>query len=201
MARVLVGCEYSGVVRDAFAAAGHDAWSCDFLPTDRPGQHYQGDIADMLKQKWDLAIFHPPCTFLANSGVCWLTKDTTGVRHKEMEQGAAFFKSLLDADIPRICVENPIQHKYAQALIRTPYTQIIQPWMFGHLEQKATCLWLKNLPKLVATDNVKTEMMKLTSKERQRLHYLPPSADRWKIRSTTFSGIAAAMASQWGPLL
>ena len=199
--RVLVGCEFSGTVRRAFQAVGCEAWSCDLIASDDNSPfHFQGDIAEMLKQKWDLGIFHPPCTYLANSGVCWLAKDHTGTRRAEMIKGAAFFNSLLNADIPRICVENPIQHGEARGQIRL-YTQIIQPWMFGHMEQKATCLWLKNLPKLQPTDNVHSEMMKLAPRERQRLHYLPPSADRWKIRSTTFQGIATAMATQWGPLL
>ncbi len=186
--RVLVACEYSGTVRDAFLARGHDAISCDFLPTDKPGPHYQGDVLNILNDGWDLMIAHPSCTYLANSGVCHLHTDPA--RWQLLDEGAAFFKTLLDAPIPKICVENPIMHKYAKERIDgVKQTQIIQPWMFGHTEQKATCLWLKNLPPLVPTDNVKDAMMLLPIKERQRLHYLPPSEDRWKIRSKTYDGI------------
>ena len=194
--RVLVACEYSGIVRDAFIAHGHDAMSCDILPTDVPGPHYQGDVRDVLGDGWDMVIAHPPCTYLSNSGVSWLYRKPG--RWGQMEDGAAFFKLFLDIDVPRIAVENPIMHKHAIALIGSKQSQVVQPWMFGHMEQKATCLWLKGLPPLVETNNVKKEMLKLPDNERQRIHYLPPGPNRWKERSKTFQGIASAMADQWG---
>lgn len=197
--RVLVACEYSGTVRDAFIALGHDAMSCDLLPTDAPGPHYQGDVFDIINDGWDLMIAHPPCTYLSNSGVSWLYKDES--RWKDMIEGAVFFRKLKESSIPRIAVENPIMHKYAKQIIGANQSQVVQPWMFGHTEQKATCLWLKGLPELKPTNDVKEEMMKLTKQERQRLHYLPPSAERWKIRSKTYEGIAQAMAEQWGSSL
>ena len=194
--RVLVACEYSGVVRDAFRAKGHYAMSCDLLPTDVPGEHYEGDVFDIIDDDWDLMVAHPPCTFLSNSGVQHLHKDTK--RWLDLFDGAEFFKKLLDADIPKIAVENPIMHKYAKRLIGdVKQSQVVQPWMFGHLEQKATCLWLKGLPTLTETNNVKVGMMKLPKSERERLFHLPPSKDRWKLRSTTYRGIATAMARQW----
>jgi len=197
--KVLVACEYSGTVRDAFRALGHDAVSCDLLPTDRPGPHYQGDVFDLIGDGWDLMIAHPPCTYLTNSGVSWLHKDPE--RWERLNEGAAFFKALLNAPIQFKAIENPIMHKYAKDRIGgIKQTQIIQPWMFGHMEQKATCLWLTGLPPLTPTNNVKAEMLKLPDNERQRLHYLPPSPDRWKLRSTTYQGIADAMADQWGGL-
>lgn len=197
--RVLVACEYSGRVRDAFIRRGHDAMSCDILPTDSPGPHYQGDVQNILGDNWDLMVAHPPCTYMTNSGVTWLHKDPT--RWAKLDDAAAFFKMLLDAPIEKIAVENPIMHKYAKERIGgVKQTQVVQPWMFGHTEQKATCLWLKNLPPLVPTNDVKAEMLQLPDNERQRLHYLPPSADRWKLRSTTYMGIAEAMADQWGTL-
>ena len=195
--KVLVACEYSGRVRDAFRARGHHAVSCDILPTDVAGPHHEGDVRDILGEGWDLMIAHPPCTYLTNSGVTWLHKDPS--RWAKLDDGAAFFKMLLAAPIERIAVENPIMHKYAKERIGgVKQSQVIQPWMFGHTEQKATCLWLKNLPLLQPTNNVKEQMMALPDNERQRLHYLPPSADRWKKRSETFQGIADAMAEQWG---
>jgi len=195
--KVLISCEYSGRVRDAFIAMGHDAMSCDLLPTDAAGPHYQGDVFDLDLTQFDLMIAHPPCTYLTNAGVTWLHRDKE--RWAMLDDGAAFFKRLLEAPIPRICIENPIMHKYAKERIGgVKQSQVIQPWMFGHMEQKATCLWLKGLPLLQPTNNVKEEMMKLPDNERQRLHYLPPSADRWKLRSTTYQGIASAMAEQWG---
>lgn len=197
--RVLVACEYSGRVRDAFIRRGHEAMSCDILPTDSPGPHYQGDVQNILGDNWDLMVAHPPCTYMTNSGVTWLHKDPT--RWAKLDDAAAFFKLLLDAPIEKIAVENPIMHKYAKERIGgVKQTQVIQPWMFGHTEQKATCLWLKNLPPLAPTNDVKAEMLQLPDNERQRLHYLPPSADRWKLRSTTYMGIAEAMADQWGAL-
>jgi len=195
--RVLVACEYSGTVRDAFKARGHYAMSCDILPTDVPGEHYQGDVFDILNDGWDLMVAHPPCTYLTNSGVSWLHKDPS--RWEKLDEGAAFFKALLEAPIDKIAVENPIMHKYAKERIGgVKQSQVVQPWMFGHMEQKATCLWLKGLPLLTETNNVKQAMMELPDNERQRLHYLPPSADRWKIRSKTYEGLAHAMAEQWG---
>ena len=197
--RVLVACEYSGRVRDAFIRRGHDAMSCDILPTDSPGPHYQGDVQNILGDNWDLMVAHPPCTYMTNSGVTWLHKDPT--RWAKLDDAAAFFKLLLDAPIEKIAVENPIMHKYAKERIGgVKQTQVIQPWMFGHTEQKATCLWLKNLPPLAPTNDVKAKMLQLPDNERQRLHYLPPSADRWKLRSTTYMGIAEAIADQWGAL-
>jgi hypothetical protein len=194
--RVLVACEYSGVVREAFCAKGHDAWSCDLLPTEIPGKHHEGDIFEIINDGWDLMVAHPPCTYLSNSGVSWLHKDKS--RWQKMEEGALFFKRLLDANIPKKAIENPIMHKYAKDIIGRKQTQIVQPWMFGHTESKATCLWLDGLSQLKQTDNVKEEMIKLPDSQRQRLHYLPPSPGRWKERSRTFKGIAQAMAEQWG---
>jgi hypothetical protein len=197
--KILVACEYSGTVRNAFIRRGHDAMSCDLLPTDAPGPHYQGDVSDILNDGWDLMIAHPPCTYMTNSGVTWLHKDPT--RWAKLDDAAAFFSTLLNAPIPRIAIENPIMHKYAKERIGgIKQTQVIQPWMFGHMEQKATCLWLKGLPALIPTNNVKEQMLQLPASERQRLHWLPPSPDRWKIRSATYKGIAEAMAEQWETL-
>ena len=182
--KVLVACEYSGTVRDAFIAAGHEALSCDLLPTDNPGPHYQGDVRDVLSDGWDLMIAHPPCTHLAVSGARWF-------KDKQAEQAEAldFVRLLLDAPIERIALENPVS--VISSRIRKP-DQIIQPWQFGHGETKATCLWLKGLPKLTPTE--------IVDGREARVHKLPPSADRWKIRSTTYKGIAEAMAQQWGTL-
>ncbi len=197
--RVLVACEFSGAVRDAFIKKGHDAWSCDILPGEGKyhDKHKQGDVLALLNQSWDMMIAHPPCTYLSNSGVMWLHRQEG--RWDKMREALNFWEKLANADIPRICIENPIQHKYAKE-VTGQQSQVIQPWMFGHKEQKATCLWLKNLPLLEPTDNVKEEMMKLPDNQRQRLHYLPPGPDRAKLRSTTFQGIADAMADQWGTL-
>jgi site-specific DNA-cytosine methylase len=183
--KVLVACEYSGTVRDAFAAKGHDAWSCDLLPTDKPGQHFQCDVLEIIYSKyfqWDLMIAHPPCTHLAVSGARWF-------KDKAEEQKAAlqFVKYLMDAPVPKICIENPVS--IISSHIRKP-DQCIQPWMFGHGETKKTCLWLKNLPPLVGLKRVPGRVA--------RIHNLPPSEDRWKQRSTTYQGIADAMAQQWG---
>lgn len=166
--------------------------SCDLLPTDVPGPHYQGDVRDVIHAQWDLMIAHPPCTHLAVSGAAWFKEKKVDGR-----QAAAisFFMEMIKADIPMICVENPVC--VMSSLYRKP-DQIIQPYMFGHKETKATCLWLKGLSPLVSTNNVKEETMALPEKERMRVHYLPPSADRWKERSKTFQGVAEAMASQWG---
>ena len=194
--KVLIACEYSGIVREAFTAKGHDAWSCDLLPTEIPGKHHLGDIFEIINDGWDLMVAHPPCTYLSNSGVSWLHKDKS--RWQKMEDGALFFKRLLEVDIQKKAIENPIMHKYAKDIIGRKQTQIVQPWMFGHAESKATCLWLEGLPPLKETHNVKEEMLKLPDSQRQRLHYLPPSPDRWKERSRTFKGIADAMAESWG---
>jgi hypothetical protein len=199
MKNILIGCEYSGTVREAFKKLGFNSWSCDLLPTDIPGQHFQCDVREILHKNWDLAIFHPSCTYLTNSGVCHLKTDPS--RWAKLDEAGEFFRLLLNAPIPRIAIENPIPHKYAVERIGRKYDQIIQPWQFGHTESKATCLWLKNLPKLVETNNVKAEMMLLPDRERQRLHYLPPSPDRWKIRSKTYQGIADAIADQWSKVL
>lgn len=196
---VLIACEYSGRVRDAFAKMGHFAMSCDLLPTEIPGHHYQGDVSDIINMGWDLLIAHPPCTYLTNSGVSWLHKDPS--RWGLLDEGAAFFRMFLDATIPFKCIENPIMHKYAKERIGgVKQSQVIQPWMFGHMEQKATCLWLKGLPLLQPTNIVKVEMMKLPKRERERLHYCSPGPDRWKERSRTYQGVADAMAAQWGSL-
>lgn len=195
--KVLVACEFSGTVRDAFLKKGHDAVSCDILEGDGDGPHYQGDIRDILHNGWDLIIAHPPCTYLANSGVSWLHKDES--RWPKLDAAADFFNLFLDLPNQKICVENPIMHKYAKERIgNRNQSQVIQPWMFGHLEQKATCLWLRGLPLLKETKNVKEEMLALTPAERQKLHWLPPSPTRWKLRSKTYQGIADAMADQWG---
>jgi len=199
--KVLIACEFSGTVRDAFTAKGHDAISCDFLPSDTKGNHYQGDVFDIIDNNFDLMIAHPPCTYLANSGVSWLySKNGTRneSRWENMREGAEFFKRLLETDILKIAIENPIMHGHARAIIGQKYTQIIQPWMFGIKESKATCLWLKGLPLLKEVNNVKTEMLLLPKNQAQRLHYLPPSIDRWKLRSKTFPEIARAFADQWG---
>ena len=182
--QVLVACEYSGAVRDAFRALGHDAMSCDLLPTDADGPHYCGDVRDVLNDGWDLMIAHPPCTHLAVSGARWF-------KDKLPEQGEAldFVRLLLSAPIPRIALENPVS--IISSRIRKP-DQVIQPWQHGHGETKATCLWLKGLPKLQPSNVVEGR--------EQRIWKLPPSANRWKERSRTFPGIAAAMASQWGIL-
>lgn len=196
--RVLVACEYSGAVRDAFLRAGHDAMSCDLLPTDAPGPHHQGDVFDVLGDGWDLMIAHPPCTYLTNSGVRWLHSDPT--RWQDMVDGAVIFRDLLNAPIPRVAVENPVMHGYAAKIVGQRQTQVIQPWMHGHPETKATGLWLRNLPPLTETDNVRAHMLTLPKAERSRIHYAAPGPDRWKLRSTTYAGIAAAMADQWGRL-
>lgn len=179
--KVLVACEFSGVVRDAFRARGHDAWSCDLLPSETYGPHYQRDVRDVLGYGWDLMIAHPPCTHLAVSGARWF-KDKV----QEQAEALEFVRLLLDAPIERIALENPIS--IISSRIRKP-DQIIQPWQFGHGEVKATCLWLKNLPKLEPTNVVEGRYAKV--------HLMPPGPDRWKERSRTYAGIAEAMASQW----
>jgi hypothetical protein len=183
--KVLVACEYSGRVREAFRKLGHDAWSCDLLPAeDNSPYHYQGDVMAIINDEWDLMIAHPPCTHLAVSGARWF-KD----KRQEQEDALDFVAGLLGANIPMIALENPIS--VISSRIRKP-DQIIQPWMFGHGETKATCLWLKNLPKLEPTNIVEGR--------ENRVHRMSPGPDRWKERSRTFQGIADAMAQQWGGL-
>jgi hypothetical protein len=189
--RILVACEYSGRVRDAFIAKGLDAMSCDLLPTDAPGPHYQGDVRDVLDYPWDLMIAHPPCTHLSVSGAAHFSDKRMDGRQ---QSAVSFFMMLARSGIPQIAIENPVC--IMSSLWRKP-DQIINPWEFGHKEQKQTCLWLKNLPLLQSTNNVKEEMMELPKNERERLHYLPPSAGRAKLRSLTYQGIADAMADQW----
>ncbi|MCK9571290.1 DNA cytosine methyltransferase [Candidatus Pacearchaeota archaeon] len=182
--KILIGCEFSGIVRDAFAAPGHDAWSCDLLPSELPGQHIRGDIRGILSDGWDLAIFHPPCTHLAVSGARWFKN-----KQKEQAEALNFVRRLMDAPIEKICIENP--KSVISTQIRKP-DQIIQPRMFGHGETKETHLWLKNLPKLQPTDIVDGRI--------PRVHHATPGPDRWKERSRTLPGIARAMASQWSDL-
>ena len=197
--KVLIGCEFSGVGRRAFRAVGCDAWSCDLLPAeDGSPYHIQGDVLGVLDQGWDLMIGHPPCTFLSNSGVSHLYKP--GTRWKDLIAGAVFFRQLLNAPIDHVCIENPVMHKYAASIIGRRQDQTIQPYDHGHPESKRTALWLRGLPLLKPSQDVKADYLKAPANIGQRLHYLPPSPDRWKIRSTTFSGIAKAMADQWGQL-
>ena len=183
--RVLVACEYSGRVRDAFAKRGHTAVSCDLLPSDSPhGWHVKGDVLELLDKGWDLLIAHPPCTHLAVSGARhFAAKQASGVQAEALD----FVRALLAAPVERIALENPVSIISSQ--IRKP-DQVIHPWQFGHGETKATCLWLKGLPKLVPTNVVEGR--------ENRVHRMPPSTDRWKLRSTTYQGIADAMADQWG---
>lgn len=190
--KVLIACEYSGTVRDAFTALGHDATSCDLLPTDSPGKHYQGNVMDIINDGWDLMVCHPPCTHLAVSGARWFHKKQT-----EQQEALDFVRKLLDAPIEKICLENPVS--IISSKIRKP-DQIIQPYMFGHEATKTTCLWLKNLPPLTPTNMVGKGERHITKGGRSlpKWYNLPPSDDRWKIRSATFKGIAEAMASQWG---
>lgn len=197
-ARVLVACEFSGTVRRAFAERGFDAWSCDLLPSeDRSNRHIIGDARDLLHDKWDLLIVcHPPCTRLCNSGVRWLSVPPPGRDRdelwQELDAAAALFSAFWTAPIERIAIENPVMHHHAKERIADyrPFAQSIQPWQFGHPETKRTCLWLKRLPPLVPTNVVEGRAA--------RVHRMPPSPDRWRERSRFFSGIAAAMADQWG---
>lgn len=186
--RVLVACEFSGIVRDAFAARGHDAWSCDLLPCENPdsfyGHHYKRPVEEVLNYCWDLMICHPPCTHLCVSGARWFAK-----KHLEQKAALDFVRLLLAAPITRIALENPVS--VISSCVRKP-DQIIQPWQFGHGETKATCLWLKNLPLLVPTNIVEGR--------EARVHRMPPGPDRWRERSRTFQGIADAMAAQWSDL-
>ena len=185
--KVLIACEFSGTVRDAFLARGHDAVSCDMLPTEAPGPHYQGDVRDILGDGWDLLIGHPPCTHLAVSGARWFPE-----KRQEQEDALAFVSLLLDAPIRRVCIENPVS--IISSRIRKP-TQIVQPWQFGHPETKATCLWLNGL--LPLQPIVSGQWSEVEGRE-ARIHKMPPSPNRWKERSKTYPGIAKAMAEQWG---
>lgn len=194
---VLVACEYSGVVRDAFTRKGHYAVSCDFLDSEKPGMHYKGNVLDILySYHWDLLIGHPECTYVCNSSAKHLyidMKKENGInqeRWNNMIKGAEFFKTLWNAPVEKICLENPIMLGHAKKLIGIKQSQIIQPWMFGHGETKATCLWLKGLSLLQPTNIVEGR--------EQRIHKMGPSPDRWKERSRTFEGIGDAFAEQWG---
>ena len=180
--KVLVACEYSGRVRDAFRALGHEAMSCDLLPTEVEGPHHVGDVTELLHMGWDLMIAHPPCTHLAVSGSRWFK-----YKVKEQAEALVFVQTLMDAPVPRIAIENPVS--VISSRIRKP-DQIIQPWQFGHGETKATCLWLKGLPKLTPT--------KVVDGREARVHRMSPGPNRWKERSRTYHGIAEAMAAQWG---
>lgn len=190
--KVLVACEYSGIVRDAFIARGHDALSCDFLATESIGPHYQGDVRDIIDEGWDLMIAFPPCTYLCSSGMHWTTR---GLRDPKLTEDALdFVRFLLDAPINKIALENPIG--CISTRIRKP-DQIINPWQYGHPESKKTCLWLKNLPPLQPT-NILTKNGKYWDNQTPSgQNRLGPSSDRWKIRSKTYKGIAEAMAEQW----
>jgi len=196
--KILVACEFSGIVRNAFAAKGHDAWSCDLLPSeDGSNRHITGDARDLLGGDWDLLmVAHPPCTRLCNSGVRWLSKPPPGRNVQEMwqdlDEGAALFSTFWNAPIARICIENPVMHKHAKARIKNykEQAQSVQPWQYGHGETKRTCLWLKSLPLLTPTDIVEGR--------EARVHRMPPGPERWKERSRFFPGIASAMADQWG---
>lgn len=196
MGRVLIACEFSGVVRDAFLARGHHAISCDLEPTERAGNHICGDVLTVLDGDWDLVIAHPPCTFLANSGVKHLyiegrkENGRDEQRWQNMALAAEFFRAFLSAKAVRVAIENPIQHKHCKL---PPSDQIVQPWMFGHGETKATCLWLKNLSPLKLTN--------IVDGRKPRVHYESPGPNRQKNRSRSFEGIAKAMADQWGALL
>ena len=184
--KILIACEFSGIVREAFKKRGHDAWSCDILQTEIPGNHYQGDVFDIIGDGWDMMIAHPPCTDLAVSGARWFKeKQADGRQRRAIE----FFMKLAASDISMIAIENPV------SIMSTHYRkpdQIIQPWQFGHGETKATCLWLEGLPKL--------EPSKIVDGRESTIHHMPPGPDRWKNRSRTFQGIADAMASQWGSI-
>ena len=195
--KVLIACESSGTVRDAFTRAGHDAMSCDMLPTEQPGPHYQGDVMDILCDGWDMLIGHPPCTYLSVSGMHWTTR---GMRDPQLTEDAlAFARLLMDAPIARIAIENPVS--IISSRIRKP-DQIIQPYEFGHDASKKTCLWLKNLPLLRPTEYVEPRIVngkpRWANQTDSGQNKLPPSADRWRMRSKTYQGIADAMAEQWG---
>jgi len=194
--KVLIACEYSGIVRNAFNKKGHEAWSCDILPTDNPdGNHYEGNVIDILYNDWDLIIAHPPCTYFANSGVRWLYEKPN--RWTDLDKAAEFFNLFLDHPCKKVAIENPVPHKYAIKRIGgRKYNQTIQPWQFGHDASKRTCLWLKNLPILIPTEIIKKDRYSNQTPSGQ--NNLGPSKNRWKKRSETYQGIANAMANQWG---
>lgn len=197
--KVLVACEYSGKVRDAFIRVGHEAISCDILPTDSPGPHYEGDVLNILGDGWDLMIAHPPCTYLSVSGMHWTTR---GLRDPKLTEDAMdFVNKLLNAPISKIALENPVS--IISSRVRKP-DQIVQPYEYGHDASKKTCLWLKNLPLLVPTQFIEPKVVgnkKIWGNQTASgQNKLPPSKDRWKIRSETYQGIADAMANQWGKL-
>lgn len=192
--RVLVACEFSGIVRDAFAARGHDAWSCDILPTEKPGNHIQDDALKHLNDGWDMMIAHPPCRYISVSGMHWTRR---GLRDPKLTEDAlSFIRSLMEAPIARICLENPVS--IISSRIRKP-DQIVQPWWFGEDASKKTCLWLKGLPLLRPTDTLpgddRTRRGNQTASGQNKLS---PGPTRWKERSRTYPGIAQAMAEQWG---
>jgi len=204
--RVLIGCEYSGRVRRAFRNLGHDAWSCDLIPSEDDSEfHIQGDVIMILKDSWDLGIFHPPCTRLANSGVRWLHTPPSGKTLKEMwadlDKAAKFYRILRDAPIPQKAVENPIMHRYARERIIPGARQVVQPWWFGEPEFKATGFELIGLPPLVPTNKL-TPPASGTAEHKawSKVHRMSPGPERWKNRSRTYAGIANAMAEQWGGL-
>lgn len=196
--KILIACEFSGVVRDAFAKLGHDASSCDLLPSETPGDHFQQNVLPLLEMKWDMVIGHPPCTLLCNSGVRWLAPGgvLNGQRYRMMKSACDFFAALYWAKhIPKRAIENPVMHGYASGYLLKEwgvprFTQSIQPWQFGHGEVKRTCLWLRGLPQLKPTD--------IVSGRQPRVHHASPGTNRWKERSRTLPGIAKAMAEQWG---
>ncbi len=196
MPRILIACEFSGIVRDAFSARGWDAWSCDLLPTEQPGQHIQGDALAVLADGWDMMIAHPPCTYLCSSGLHWNKRRPE--RAKQTEEALEFVRRLMDAPIARIAVENPIG---CIATRIRPADQIIQPWQFGHDASKATCLWLKGLPELRSTQLIQARIVagkrRWANQTDSGQNKLGPSVDRWALRSLTYPGIAQAMADQW----
>lgn len=204
--KVLVACEYSGVFREAFTALGHDAWSCDLLDTEIPGKHHVGDALEFLySQPWDLLVAHPPCTYLCNSGVRWLYggkgKTIELNRWHRMEQAAAFFREFLLAPVPRIAVENPIMHGEGKLRVGSGPTQIVQPWMFGHKEMKATGWWLRGLEPLKPTNNVGPPPSDPQERKHwAKVHRASPGPDRWRDRSRSYKGMAKAASEQWaGP--
>ena len=199
--KVLIACEFSGIVREAFAKRGHDAWSWDLLPSEIPGKHIQGDIRKETRagfwNYWDILIAHPPCTYIANSGVRWLFEKKG--RWQQLDDACNFFKELLYAPIPKICIENPLPHKWGIERIGRKYTQKIQPYYFGDKQKKGTCLWLVNLSPLIpTTPNLKPPKDKEELKKWEMIWRMPPGIDQKKNRSRTFQGIANAMAEQWG---
>lgn len=199
--KVLIACEFSGVVRREFRALGHDAYSCDLLPAEDDSPfHFQTDVRNVIDDSYDLLIGHPSCQYLCNSGVRWLwNKDGSRnePRWTALNEATDFFLYFWNAPIKHICLENPIMHKYAKERIGIKQSCIVQPWMFGDKENKATCLWMKNLPSLIPTNNVKEEMKNLSYKEKNKIHLMPPSPHRWKERSRTFPGIGKALATQF----